>query len=474
MKKFIRSFNTLRVRIIIGIGWVFLPLIYALSIASDQIKELVYFSQKAVQNYSEITLSIAAIHAETNELNRKAQQSIVVPEIYLEIYRLRSKIVRNIAHELLQTTKQYNEFEGLILQYLEEEENIYQYLTDKTVKHDREKLAEKMEVLEAITSKMLISDAMMNKTNQEIAHKGTHIIYSLTYKVLLLFFFTVLVSSWLIYIINQAFKKMEQAINNLGAGQLDNPIQIKGSSDVARLGQQLEWLRQRLNDLEASKIRFIQHVSHDLKTPLTAVKESINLIRASGFQLLNPDQQELVEIAERNSLKLQKLIEDLLNFQNAYTQAIRLELTLQRIDFLIEQVCGQHCLTLRSRQLDLKLDLMAITLSVDKEKFYTIIDNLLSNALKYAPSHSVISMRSWQDDKQFFLTIHDDGVGIPKAHRSHIFDPFYQVNLPAQGAIKGSGLGLAIVQYYVHAHQGTIEILDTEHGTTFQISLPLS
>jgi two-component system, NtrC family, sensor histidine kinase GlrK len=474
MKKFIRHFNTLKVRIIIGMGWVFLPLIYALYIASDQIGELIDFSQKAVQNYGEITLSIAAIHAETNELNRKAQQSIAVPEIFLEMYQQRSKIVRDITSNLLNKIKEYDEFKWLIMQYLEEEEKIYNYLSNKAVKHDNKILLEKTNILEKITLKMLTSDFIMNKTNYEIKHQGTYIIYSLTYKIVLLFFFTALVSFWLVYFINQPFKKMEKAINNLGAGQLDDPIQIKGSSDMARLGQKLEWLRQRLNDLEASKIRFIQHVSHDLKTPLTAVKESINLMRASGFELLNQDRQELVEIAERNIFKLQKLIEDLLNFQNAYTQTIRLELTLQRIDFLIEQVCEQHCLTLRSRQLDLKLDLIVITLLVDKEKFYAIIDNLLSNALKYAPPHSVISMRSWQDDKQFFITIHDDGVGIPKAHRTHVFDPFYQVNSPEQGTIKGSGLGLAIVQYYVHAHQGIIEILDTEHGTTFQISLPLS
>ncbi len=115
-------------------------------------------------------------------------------------------------------------------------------------------------------------------------------------------------------LIARPIRQLDQAIRRMGTADFTHAIEVNGPQDLRYLGQRLEWLRTRLNELEQQQTRFLRHVSHELKTPLTAVREGAELLRDNVGGRLSPEQQEIVRIVRENTLSLQKLIEDLLTY----------------------------------------------------------------------------------------------------------------------------------------------------------------
>ena len=115
-------------------------------------------------------------------------------------------------------------------------------------------------------------------------------------------------------LIARPIRQLDQAIRQMGSADFTHAIEVNGPQDMRYLGQRLEWLRSRLHELEEQQNRFLRHVSHELKTPLTAVREGAELLRDRVGGELSPEQREIVRIVRENTLSLQKLIEDLLNY----------------------------------------------------------------------------------------------------------------------------------------------------------------
>src|SRR5437667_7465784 len=115
-------------------------------------------------------------------------------------------------------------------------------------------------------------------------------------------------------LIARPIRQLDQAIRQMGTADFTHAIEVNGPRDLRYLGQRLEWLRTRLSDLEEQQNRFLRHVSHELKTPLTAVREGVELLRDNVGGKLQPEQREIVRIVRENTLSLQKLIEDLLTY----------------------------------------------------------------------------------------------------------------------------------------------------------------
>src|SRR4030095_13213861 len=127
----------------------------------------------------------------------------------------------------------------------------------------------------------------------------------------------VVFSAIFVGLISRPIRQIDYAIQRLGAGEVGTSIQISGPHDLQYLGQRLNWLRGRLRQLEDEKRKFLQHVSHELKTPLTALREGTALLEEGVVGELNEAQSEIVDILQQNGMQLQKLIEDLLNFHLA-------------------------------------------------------------------------------------------------------------------------------------------------------------
>ena len=125
-------------------------------------------------------------------------------------------------------------------------------------------------------------------------------------------------------LIARPIAELDAAIRQLGGAEFSRPIAVRGPDDLKTLGERLDWLRRRLVELEAEKNRFLRHLSHELKTPLTALREGAELLHDEVGGPLSPPQRSVVAIMKDNSIKLQRLIEELLDYQRALHAAAAL------------------------------------------------------------------------------------------------------------------------------------------------------
>jgi len=273
------------------------------------------------------------------------------------------------------------------------------------------------------------------------------------------------------YLISRPITQVSAGIRSLGEGQFAKPIHIEGPGDMVRLGAQLDWLRERLVTLEAQKTRFLQHISHELKTPLTALREGSDLLSSGVVGNLNAEQREIARILQENSIELRKLIEGLLNYSAVHAQASYLDAKIVQLRDVVRRVVNDRKLPIVAKGVRIELNCDHVTAYCDEEKIRVVLDNLLSNALKYSPERGLISIKLYEDRGDAVFEVLDEGPGIAPMEREKIFEAFYRgADIPVS-AIKGSGLGLSIVKEYIQLHKGAIEVLDGP-GAHFRIRFP--
>ena len=277
-------------------------------------------------------------------------------------------------------------------------------------------------------------------------------------------------------LIARPIRQLDLAIRQMGSADFTHAIRVTGPQDLRYVGQRLEWLRGRLSELEEQQARFLRHVSHELKTPLTAVREGAELLRDDVGGKLTSEQHDIVRIVRDNTLSLQKLIENLL----AYQQARAVEpaaLGPIALPDVVARVVREQRLAAVARMITFDANLRPATVIGDAEKLRTIVDNLLSNAIKYSPRNAKVRLNVDAKDGFAVLDVIDEGRGVAAADRTRIFESFYQGPPPVDGRIKGSGLGLAIAREYALAQGGSIEVAaraDGRNGAWFRLSLPLA
>jgi two-component system sensor histidine kinase GlrK len=277
-------------------------------------------------------------------------------------------------------------------------------------------------------------------------------------------------------LIARPIRQLDQAIRQMGTADFTHAIEVNGPQDLRYLGQRLEWLRMRLHELEEQQNRFLRHVSHELKTPLTAVREGAELLRDRVAGDLSPGQWEIVRIVRENTLQLQKLIEDLLTYHQ--TRAMEPQ-ALERIALpdVVRRVIREQKLAAFARMITFDVQLNPAEVIGDGDKIRTIVDNLVSNAIKYSPRSGVIAVTLGNADGFAVLDVVDQGHGVDPEERERIFESFYQGKPPAEGRVKGSGLGLAITREYALAQGGRIVVqdrADQRKGAHFRLWLPLA
>src|SRR6202047_3732951 len=274
--------------------------------------------------------------------------------------------------------------------------------------------------------------------------------------------------------VGRPLRQLDRAISELGEGTFSNQIAVAGPHDLERLGGQLEWLRQRLLDLAHERNRFLRHMSHELKTPLANIREGTELLMDGAVGELDSNQREVAGILRENGIKLQRMIENLLSFSAWQTSSVGLEATEFRLRPLVKQVLENQQLTLLSQRVRLDVRVDDLTLVADRGKIRLILENLVSNAVKYSPKGGTIHLRARATGAQVVLDVADNGPGIPPEERGHAFGGFYTGRAARTTAVKGTGIGLSVVLEFVAAHGGTVQIVDGEFsGAHFRITMPI-
>ncbi len=276
-------------------------------------------------------------------------------------------------------------------------------------------------------------------------------------------------------LIARPIRQIDAALRRMGGGDFSAPVGVSGPRDLQLLGRRIEWLRHRLTELEQQKNRFLRQVSHELKTPLTALREGSELLAEEALGKLTPQQQEVAGILRTNSIELQRLIEDLLSYGAA--EFNRREVRYAKVEMrrVVARVIDDQNLALRARALRIAPHIDEVVLEADFEKVRIMLDNLVSNAAKFAPEGSALVIECHALNGQMVLEVADDGPGIPPAERERVFDPFYRGRNTSGGRLPGSGIGLSIVRDYAQAHSGTVEVVDdpSRNGARLRVTLPL-
>jgi len=276
------------------------------------------------------------------------------------------------------------------------------------------------------------------------------------------------------WFVGRPIRQIDRAIDAIGHGRLDEPVRVPGPADLQALGQQLEWLRVRLSEIAEERNRFLRHMSHELKTPLANLREGTELLLEGAVGSLNHEQREVGGILRENSLRLQRLIENLLSYSEWQAKRGGPEVAELNLPSMVRGATETYQLPISTHRLTLVQQVSDVNFRADRAKLRLILDNLVSNAVKFTPDGGTVTVRGRRDADDVVIEVADTGPGVALAERSRIFDAFYQGATPQGGLVRGTGIGLSVVQEFVQAHGGSIELVDGEFpGAHFRVRLPV-
>lgn len=265
------------------------------------------------------------------------------------------------------------------------------------------------------------------------------------------------------YLIIHPVRQIESRILSLGAGVEPDKRPVDGPAELVLLGERILWLHDKLKELEQQKYQFLRHVSHELKTPLAVLREGADLLSEQLVGPLNGDQQEICQMLEENSRRLQTLIERLLDFNRLSQQEV-FSLTAVPLTPLLLELLTEYRLALESKQIGVHLPSEPVSLQAESYRLRLILDNLFSNAVSYGAKGGQIWIRAGAGADGGWLEVANEGPSIPLAERERIFEPFEQGSIVRQGLLKGSGMGLSIARESAMSLGGELRLIDDKQA----------
>jgi two-component system phosphate regulon sensor histidine kinase PhoR len=231
----------------------------------------------------------------------------------------------------------------------------------------------------------------------------------------------------------------------------------------------------RLRKLENIRRDFVANVSHELKTPITAIKGFVETL-TDGEQKNKQDTARFLKIIDKHVKRLVELIEDLLSLSRIEKEAESGEITLIKGNIRdILSTAIQLCeIKASSKQIELVLECdEEIIAMIDPPLLEQAVVNLLDNAIKYSNENGIVRIQASIVNNEINISVKDQGQGIEKIHQTRLFERFYRVDKARSRDLGGTGLGLAIVKHIVQAHGGSVKVESAPgKGSEFSISIP--
>jgi len=465
-----RSFLSL---LVIGFSIVAAPLLFALASNALAFGQLASLAEKAVHSAVKVTQASRSLLSEITSLERSSRQYAVAGEAtFLDAYRQHRANFVELTRSLdAMALSEAQRSEVAAIERDEAHVNDIIGRMGPTPELSR-RLPQEFAILSQRGQSLVrLGDQVIEAGIEQLQAQAVQARNSVFWLMIALVPTAVVLIASFTFLLSRPINQVSESIRSLGEGQFAKPIAVQGPGDMVRLGEQLDWLRERLVTLEAQKTRFLQHMSHELKTPLTALREGSDLLSSGVVGNLNAEQHEIARILQENSIELRKLIEGLLNYSAVHAQASYLDAKIVQLREVVRRVVNDRKLAIVAKGIRIELNCEHVTAYCDEEKIRVVLDNLLSNAIKYSPDRALISIKLYKDQGDAVFEVLDEGPGIPPSEREKIFEAFYRGADAPIAAIKGSGLGLSIVKEYVQLHKGAIEVLDGP-GAHFRIRFP--
>jgi len=462
-----------------GFTLVMLPLVGALAYSAWNTERLATQSRSAVYNAAQAARASRSLVDRISSIERVAQQMTIVDDAGLAVdYARVHRGFRQLADEIAQLPLDAAQLAALN-RTMGEEQALYDMLTGQPrPKPGTKAVAARIDqLIESAREVLAINNRIVDREVERLRAKAEKVQRGLIVLVIFSTAVALTIALALMRYIARPISEIDGAIRQLGGADFSRPIVVRGPEDLRYLGRRLDWLRRRLEEFETQKNRFLRHVSHELKTPLTALREGAELLYDQVAGPLAPTQRQVVSIMRDNSVKLQRLIEELLDYQRALHAAASLEVKPVLLDELVAGAAREHELAAQAKGVSLRIDAQPAMLEADPEKLRSILDNLISNAVKFTPPGGTIAVRARAAAGEAMIEVMDSGPGVPAEERESIFNLFFRGRARAdsigmRGGIKGSGLGLAIARELVEAHGGQIAVVADGAGGHFRVTLP--
>lgn len=260
------------------------------------------------------------------------------------------------------------------------------------------------------------------------------------------------------------------AMRSVAEGKYDVMLDTHHAfSEIRQINRDFNLMTKELSSTEILKTEFISNVSHEFKTPITAIEGYATLLQ--GGDLLKPEEQaEYVNKILFNTNRLSRLVGNILLLSKVDNQGIQTNIATYRLD---EQI-RQSILALEPRWTqknnEFEVDLERIAYTGNENLLVHVWNNLLDNAIKYGPDNGLITMKLRQQNERIIFTIDDEGPGVPQDQLQHVFDRFYQADSSRKA--EGNGLGLALVKQILAISNGSIYVENLpEKGCRFTVEL---
>lgn len=226
--------------------------------------------------------------------------------------------------------------------------------------------------------------------------------------------------------------------------------------------------------LDRQRKEFVANVSHELRTPLTTIKSYLEALDDGAIQ--EPElAHQFLNVTRQEADRMTRLINDLLQLSRLDAQKVHFQKKRMHLKNLLSAAVGRFSVQARQKGIELTLQIedQLPFVYIDQDKLDRVLDNLISNAMKYTTEGSIKVKAYLDQDGMITVSISDTGIGIPQKDLERIFDRFYRVDKARSRNMGGTGLGLSIAQEIIHAHEGKIEIQSIyKEGTTVSFSLP--
>ncbi len=465
---------------LIGFTFVAMPLVMALLFGANKVSQLAKQSTSAIYHVAQLTQLNSKLDDTIAKIERSASQYVVLKDDeLLTLFSRHQKVLASIIIETSAKQQDKQLKEQLTSLYIENDRIRALMLSDEIDALSLAEIQKEFKSLHFINKKLeKRSNFVVNQQVLNIHHTTEDISNNILER-LYIIPITLLIAGIFIILITKPLKRLTDKIKQLEQGNFEQEINLHGPAEVREIADALENMRQRLHALELQKSSFIRHISHELKTPLAAIREGTELIYDNSVGPLNEDQQEICDIIRTSVNRLQLLIEDLLDFNIVLDSTSLHGLEKMNLSELISDACNVRKLDIKSKSLTLKCNNSPYFIYSNSKQLSVILDNILSNAIKYSPVGGNITITYNSSKECITINIIDQGPGIEPSLSEKVFDAFYQGTAPINSQIKGSGLGLTIVKELLLRLNGSIKIVPAKkisaintNGSCVTITLP--
>jgi signal transduction histidine kinase len=284
---------------------------------------------------------------------------------------------------------------------------------------------------------------------------------------------SLVVARWIARGMTQPLRDMAAAARRMETGDYSVRVQTRSRDEVGRLATAFNRMSAELMTLEQSRRDLVANVSHELKTPITAIRAHLENI-LDGVEATEP---ATFAVMLGQVERLGRLVDQLLELSKLESGEVSLQPERLALRPLVDQLFSEIAVAIQGRRLDLDNevpgDLPAVV--ADPERVHQVLFNLVDNAIRFTPDGGTVTVSARDVDAVVHVVVADTGSGIPAEHLPRLFERFYRVDHARARDEGGTGIGLAIARSVVEAHGGTIEAeSEPGRGSVFRFDLPIA